>query len=149
MRLKTVVLNWVHKFICGWLIFCIGGLAPLTFNTPLSPHRDVPTVYIALFDSLPQFSFTAVSSDPLAVALKQIWRTQVFNHYSAGHTLESFMPSRMQFFQSNLGNGYLLTAVQPEFIPHLSLFGFIALSIFSGRSAVLPPLEKPPQFLFA
>lgn len=145
MRLKIVVLNWIYKFICGWLIFCIGGLAPLTFNTPLSPHRDVPTVYIALFDSPHQISFSATNSDPMATVLEQIWRSHGFDPLSTGHTLEGFMPSLMQFFQSNLSNGYLLIAARTSPIFCISLGGLIALYFFSGRSALLPPLEKPPQ----
>lgn len=149
MPLKHLLRNWAHKFICGWLIVCVGGVAPLTFNTPLSPHRDVPTIYIAFIDSPPPSLFNVASSDPIASILKQVWKTQGFNPNSTGHTLENFMPGVVRFFQSNLSNGYLLTRVQPYSVFHLSLCGLITLYLLNRRSALLSPLEKPPQSLLA
>ncbi|MFN8453329.1 MAG: hypothetical protein U0401_01440 [Anaerolineae bacterium] len=145
MRPKKVLKTWAQKFVYGWLIFCVGGLAPLTFNTPLSPHRDIPTVYIALFDSPPHFSFPSAH----AASFKQVWQSQGFTANSTGHTLDSFIPSLVHYFQSNLSNGYLLTVARASLILPASLCGLIALYILSGHSALLSPLEKPPQSLLA
>ncbi|MCQ3974750.1 MAG: hypothetical protein DPW09_15015 [Anaerolineae bacterium] len=149
MRPKKVLITWVQKLVYGWLIFWVGGLAPLTFSTPLSPHRDIPTVIIALFDSPRHFSFAPASSGPIASSLKWVWRTQSFNPNSKFHSFESFIPSLVQLFQSNMSSGYLLTVARAYLIPPTSLFGLIALYILTGRSALLPPIEKPPQSLVA
>jgi len=145
MRPKNVLMIWVQKLIYGWLIFCVGGLAPLAFSTPLSPHRDVPTVNIALFDSPHHFSVTPANVTPAASSLRWVWRMQHFNSHAKIHSFESFTPSLVQFFQSNMSSGYLLTTARAYLILLTSLLGFIALYILTGRSVFLSPLEKPPQ----
>jgi hypothetical protein len=149
MRPKKVLMIWAQKFIYGWLIFCVGALAPLTSSTPLSPHWDVPSVYIAIFDSPPYFSFPSNLSEPIVSQLEQVWSAQRFNPNSNFRSFESFVPSLARFFQSSMSDGYLLTVARAYLLYQASLVGLIALYIFSGRSAVLPPLEKPPQLFFA
>lgn len=139
---------WAQKFICGWLIFCVGGLAPLTFSTSLSPHRDVPPVYIALFSPPRHFSADAAQTGPLAASLRWAWQTHGFTTDSEFYSFESFVPSLIQSFQSNIGQAYLLAAQAHLVFPAL-LYGLIALYVLSGRSALLPPIEKPPQALQA
>ncbi|NJN93945.1 MAG: hypothetical protein HC875_07550 [Anaerolineales bacterium] len=149
MRPENVLLTWAQKLIYGWLIFCVGGLAPLTFSTPLSPHRDVPVVNIAFFESPGHISLTPANSDPLTALVQRIWKTQNFNPHVKTHALESFTPSLVQFFQSNLSSGYLLGVARTCLVLQTALFCLIALDVFAGRSALLPPFEKPPQTLFA
>lgn len=149
MPLKKVLISWIIKVIRGWLIFCVGGLAPLTFSTPLSPHRDVPSVSIALFESPPHFSLTSANSDPLLAWVQWVRKIQNFNPSTKTHSLESFSPSLVQFFQSNLSSGYLLNVARACLILHTCLFSLIALYILTGRSALMPPFEKPPQSLLA
>jgi hypothetical protein len=145
MFLPKVALVQARNLIYALLILCVGGVAPLTFSMPLSPHRDVPTVYIALFDSPPHFSFTATDPDPITSYLKQVWSAQRFATGSKSRSFESFVPSLTHYFQSHLSSGYLLTVAQANLISLTSLFGLIAPYLFTGRSALLPPLEKPPQ----
>lgn len=144
MRPKIILITRAQKLIYGWLIFCVGGLAPLTFSTPLSPHRDVPVVNIALFDSPRHFLSTPANPAP---SVKRIWKLQRFNARAKIHSFESFTPNLVQFFQSNVSSGYLLTTAHAYLIFQASLVGFIALYSLIGRSASLPPLEKPPQSL--
>jgi hypothetical protein len=70
---------------------------------------------------------------------------QHFNSHAKIHSFESFTPSLVQFFQSNMSSGYLLTTARAYLILLTSLLGFIALYILTGRSVFLSPLEKPPQ----
>lgn len=149
MPLKKVLISWIIKVIHGWLIFCVGGLAPLTFSTPLSPHRDVPSVSIALFEAPPHFSVDPANFDLLSASVQWLWRTQAFKPHAKTHSLESFTPSLVQFFQSNLSSGYLLGVARTCLVLQTALFCLIALDVFTGRSALLPPFEKPPQTLFA
>lgn len=148
MLSPRVVITQARNLIYVLLIFGVGVLAPLTISTPLSPHRDVPSVYIALFDSPPDFSFRSNASEPLVNQLKQAWGARRFNAATL-HALESFVPSLVHFFQSNMSDGYLLTVARAYLLYQASLLGFIALYILTGRSAVLPPFEKPPQRLCA
>ncbi len=149
MRPENVLFSWVQKVIYGWLIFCVGGLAPLTFSTPLSPHRDVPTVSIALFEASPHFSVDLAHLYSLTPSVQRIWKSPDFNLRAKPHSLESFTPSLVQFFQSNLSSGYLLSVARACLILHTCLFSLIALYILIGRSALLSPFEKPPQSLLA
>lgn len=149
MRPENVLFSWVQKVIYGWLIFCVGGLAPLTFSTPLSPHRDVPVVNIAFLESPRHFSLTSANSDLLTASVQLLWQMQRFNPDTKFYSFESFTPSLVQFFQSNLSSGYLLGVAHTCLVLQTALFCLIALDVFAGRSALLPPFEKPPQTLFA
>lgn len=149
MRPENILCTWVQKLIYGWLIFCVGGLAPLTFSTPLSPHRDVPVVNFAFFESPRHFFPTLANPDPLTPFVQHAWRTQRFNPATKFHSLEGFTPTLIQFFQSNLSSGYLLSVARTCLVLQTTLFSLIALYVLIGRSALLPPFEKPPQTLFA
>ncbi|MCK6625418.1 MAG: hypothetical protein L6R45_09605 [Anaerolineae bacterium] len=102
-------------------------------------------VNIALFDSPYHFLSTPANAD---LSVKRIWKLQRFNARAKIHSFESFTLNLVQFFQSNVSSGYLLTVAHAYLIPSASLFGLIALYSLTECSALLPPLEKPPQALF-
>jgi hypothetical protein len=137
---------WTKKFVCSLLIFCLGGVGPLIYTNPLSSHQGVKIFSIAIFE--PPLDLSALAA-LRGAAPNQILSRLLAQRFAAQADFISpqpLVPSLVRIFQSDLSHSSLLP-------PGYSLLLLLCLTRpplaapVSGRSAHLPPPDKPPIFL--
>jgi hypothetical protein len=155
MLLKKAFMTWGQKFICGWLIFCIGGIGSLTYFDAFLPghapgqhpyhlsileesdhhYRDNP-------DHKPP---TLISEARVFLVHMQLWALRRFRP-EADFIMPVYQlaPGLAQFFVSGLASGYLVVSTWTHLFNHLPLFGSVAQTALFWQSAWLAPPEKPP-----
>lgn len=151
MFLKKSLTIWAQKFIYGWLIFCIGGIGSLTYFDGFLPgheHAQHPYhlsilegVHHHSHDSLPLPLQSEVLAQRISLWLVSRFRIDIDFIVAQQH----LAPGLAQFFASGLNHGYLLTVGRAHIFNNTSFFGSVMVHILTGRSALLPPPEKPPK----
>ena len=140
----------LKNIICAILVFFVGGVSSLTyFDAFLPGHESGRHPY-----HLTIFEEAAHHHNPLSPAVEkaaqsieqwQLLRLKGSANFLMAHHHQQ--PGFVQFFQSGLSRGYLLLAA-PVDVPSLAEpSGRIRELWLAGRSAWLPPPEKPPPAL--
>lgn len=146
---KQLVLNWMQKLIYGWLIFCIGGVGPLTYFdgfTPGHAHDEHPyhwTIFEGpphVHNPLPPLSETLAEQDHFWLISHLTFQTELLI------SAQSLTSGFSRFFTSGLSDGYILTASHLKVVNLPARFSLITLVALTGRSAWLAPPDKPPTF---
>jgi hypothetical protein len=153
MPSKQRVISLAQKFIYGWLIFCIGGVGPLTYFDGLLPgheHKQHP-FHFSVFESVDHHHHNPLPPLPTPEILAQqarLWLIRRFMPETDVLVAHQLTSGLAYFFSSGLSDGYLLTAGQASLFYDNFHFGSATPYVLAGRSALLPPFEKPPQLLF-
>jgi hypothetical protein len=147
---KRTISNWINNAIYGLLIFCLGGVGPLTYFDAFSPHHGHP-FHLSLFGR--------VSDHPHESHCPGLdeqhhqhgqpagsWQLKPLGEPGAAYTADQqTLPGFARFFQSGLSHGFLLTGAEIDIGPARSLSHRIPAASPAERSIGLPPPEKPPS----
>jgi hypothetical protein len=148
MRLKKALLIWTQKFFYGWLIFCIGGIGSLTYFDGFLPGHDQGQhpYHLSLLEA-PNHHHDSPSDSPEPEDRAQPPSLWLISRWGADFIMaqQHLAAGLAQFFASGLNDGYLLTRAHFQIFNDTSPLGSLLLVILTGRSALLPPPEKPPQ----
>lgn len=153
MPSKKALLNWIKKVVHGWLIFCLGGIGSLAYFDGLLPgheHGQHP-FHLSLFEEAGHHHYNPLPPLPDPQILAQQARLWIFSRFMPDTDFlvtQHLVSGLAYFFGSGMNDGYLLTVAQTALFYDNARFGSAISSVLSGRSALLPPSEKPPQILF-
>jgi hypothetical protein len=147
---KRTISNWINNAIYGLLIFCLGGVGPLTYFDAFSPYHSHP-FHLSIFGSVHD-QHRDVHCPGLDEQQHQhwqpagSWQLKSLALLAVAYTAEQqTLPGFARFFQSGLSHGFLLSGAEIDIGPASSLsFGIPAASL-ADRSIGLPPPEKPPS----
>jgi hypothetical protein len=152
MLLKKSLTAWIQKFIYSWLIFCLGGIVPLTHFDGFLPgheHGSYP-YHLIILGEIPHDSWTFPTRSGLLAQQTNLEWVSRFAIDSAFIVAQQHLaPGLVQFFASGLNNGYLLTKTHIPLFNDTPSLDSVLLTILTGHSVLLPPPEKPPQVTFS
>jgi hypothetical protein len=133
----------MQKFILGLLLFCVGGVAPLTYFTPLSPHY-LPVYYISILEP----SVHVPDASILPAEIRELLHPRSSPQFLASYADSISSPNLARgvsfSFQLNLSFGYLLPAMQ-KLLPLLFLAQLVLATLLVRCSAWLPLPDQPPR----
>ena len=161
MLLRNVsITGWCRKVFYALLIFCVGGVGPLTYFDAFLPDHPHPfhLSFLAHSDHHHHESDHCPSDHHLSPRTPtqpaQAWQIERLSPFSqplfklavsTGYDLTSGF---VNFFSSGLSLGYLLTVAEFGVISSLPLISQVSPTAPAGRSTWRPPPEKPPPSLF-
>ncbi|HEX9923003.1 MAG TPA: hypothetical protein VGD99_10095 [Anaerolineae bacterium] len=149
---KRRIANWINHLIYGLLIFCLGGVGPLTYFDAFSPHHNHP-FHLSLFGGAPDHhqEVHCPGLDEQQHHQQQpagSWQLKAMGESGTAYTAnQQTLPGFARFFQSGLSYGFLLTGTELDIDPASSLSYRIPAASLTDRSIGLPPPEKPPSHL--
>jgi hypothetical protein len=155
MPSKKILKIWLQKFIYGLLIFCVGGLGSLTYFDGFLPGHEQGRhpYHLSIFEEPAHNHDHHLPSPPEPKVLAQQMNLRLAGRFrgQADFILaqQHLTSGLLQFFQSGLSDGYLLTVACGDIFNNITLFGSIGLAILTGRSALLPLPDPPPQLNLA
>jgi hypothetical protein len=150
MANKRRFVNWINHLIYGLLIFCLGGVGPLTYFDAFSPHHNHP-FHLSLFDSASDHhhEIHCPGLDEQYHKHQQTtgsWQLKPIGESGPAYTAsQQTLPGFARFFQSGLSYGFLLTGTEIVIGLANSPSYRIPAAPLTDRSVGLPPPEKPPS----
>ncbi len=155
MDSKKIAVPWPQKIIYGLLIFCVGGIGPLTFFDAFTPDHAHPYHFSLLErqrNAHPHQHNHKHLPDSAGLSTQQTDRSLPKRLPASPYFVaaqQGIVSGVASFFQSGLSCGYLLTIIQRGIISNNTLLSYISLSPVTGYSAWLPPPENPPSIFFS
>lgn len=150
---KQPISRWINNFINGLLIFCVGGIGPLTYFDGFSPHHSHP-FHLSIFGSVPDHEQGSHCHGLGELDYQQQpveqWRIDPAARLTTVYTADPQTTSGFaHFFQSGLSHGFLLTGTELDIGAARSLYQRMPAGSLTERSIWLPPPKKPPSLSFA